>query len=185
MWLSVTHPRQSPVPSRKKASNFSCCHVPKTLVGFLGIDIALEGTGSLWQSNEVNAALKSLSLVPDSFCLQFNGCSWVRFLYNHINEFCIFFVLLDCVAFCFRLVAPKVYYNCRETQNIIPLNGLVESLLKDLLNSNNRAAGDSISLLLDQLLQTVCKACAARRGSSAVRHYQTQMRLMLWMHGEQ
>lgn len=168
---SPSQKRQSPVTSRKKASNFSCCCVPKNLMGFLGIDRALEDTGSLWQSNEVNAVLNSLSLVPDSFRLQFkfSGFSWVRFLYNHINKFCTFSVLLDWVAFCFQHVGPKVYYNCRQTQNTIPLNGLVESLLKHLLNSNNWAAGDSISLLLDQLLQTVCKAYAARWESSAVR----------------
>lgn len=142
--------------------------MPWNLVGFPGIDIAVEGTGSLCQSNEVNAALKSLSLVPDSFYLQFkfSGCLSVRFLCNHINEFCTFFVLL---LGSFLYVTPKIYYDCRQTQNTIPLNGLVESLLKDLLNSNNWAAGDRISLLLDQLLQTVCKACAARRESSAVR----------------
>lgn len=112
--------------------------------------------------NEVNAALRSLNLIPDSFYLQFkfSVCLWVRILYNCINEF---------GAFCFLYVALKMYYNCRKTQNTVPLNGLVELLLKDLFNSNKRAAGDSISLLLDQLLQTVCRACAARWESSAVK----------------
>lgn len=58
----------------------------KNLMGFPGIGTVVEDTGSLWQSKEVNAALESLNLVPDSFYLQFkfSGCLWVRFLYNHI-----------------------------------------------------------------------------------------------------
>lgn len=139
-------------------------------MAFPGIGTVVEDTGSLWQSNEVNAALESLNLVPGSFYLQFkfSGCLWVTFLCNHIKEFCTSFVLMDWVAFCFLCVGPKIYYNCRQTQNTIPLNGLVGSLLKDLLKSNNWAAGDSMSLLLDQLLQTVC---AARWESSAVRDF--------------
>lgn len=136
---SPSQKRQSLVIARKRASNCSCCHVHKNLMAFPGIGTVVEDTGSLWQSNEVDAALESLNLVPGSFYLQFkfSGCLWVTFLCNHIKEFCTSFVLMDWVAFCFLCVGPKIYYNCRQTQNTIPLNGLVGSLLKDLLKSNN------------------------------------------------